>query len=231
MLHIQIKTFCGSVPLKKANSKGDELSFETKADWKIRPKMGLGRLKFGMTKSEVNSLSSIYGEIESERLMEMSESVIDSTLAMFGDTVSSADKQAFMQGIRDTYTGSLVQVRKAQKAHLILEFDQSGLVQIQIGQNSVLLHLGNLSIFQSSVEAVLAELEHLNGRPGRFRRAEVVFDELAISLDCFCELTASGAVEMIPEHDVRFAGRSITLRRNAYIPEYEMHEFVGFSFR
>lgn len=200
-------------------------------EWKIHPRIGLGRIKFGMTESDVNALSATYGEIESERRMDMPQSVIDDTLAMFGDSISEADKQAFLQGIRETYTGNLVQVRKSGKAHLILEFDQDGLVAIQADSFCNGLCLEDLHIFRSDPKTVLEAMENKNGQPGRFRATEAAFDVLAISLDSFCVLDTTGTVLVLPLTDDRFARRSLTLRRDAYIPKGEMEEFVSVSFR
>ncbi len=47
----------------------------------------------------------------------------------------------------------------------------------------------------------------------------------------FCVLDTTGTVLVLPPTDDRFASRSLTLRRDAYVPKGEMEEFVNFSFR
>lgn len=71
------------------------------ADWTIRPRVGLGRIEFGMSPAQVDALSATYGVISGRGADRVADDVLRETLAMFGDAMSE-DEQAFIA----EYTGS-----------------------------------------------------------------------------------------------------------------------------
>jgi hypothetical protein len=198
-------------------------------EWKISPKVGLGQMKFGMLPQDVDRYSALYGNLESERQLEMPQNVIEETLALFGDSVSDEDKEAFLEGIKKTYTGNLLQVRTSGNSHIVLEFDQSGLIAIQIGQGCEKAILDDLRIFNLPPADLLKSLEQQNGAPGRFRATEAVFDRLAISLQSFSELSSGNRLAILLPADERFMDRTVTLRKQAYAPTGELGEFSSIS--
>lgn len=65
-------------------------------DWTIRPREGLGRLEFGMSPAQVDSLSATYGTITGRGADRIADDILRETLAMFGDAMSDDEKQALL---------------------------------------------------------------------------------------------------------------------------------------
>lgn len=198
----------------------------SKQDWTIIPESGLGHLTFGMSPADVDDLQSAYGTILSERRMEMPQSIIDETLAMFGDSVSEEDKQVFLDGIKQSYQGNLVQVRSGMGSVLVLEFDAVGLNSIQISDGGEVVNFAGTRLFQSTSEDVLKAFQTANGVPGRYRNTLAAFDELSVELDKFSEISSTGQLRILGKSDESFAERTVMLRKAPYLPENEKDTYT-----
>lgn len=71
------------------------------ADWTIRPREGLGRLTFGMSPAQVDSLSATYGTVTGRGADRVADGMLRETLEMFGDAMSDDEKQAFIAEYAD----------------------------------------------------------------------------------------------------------------------------------
>jgi len=102
------------------------MSAET--DWTIRPREGLGRLEFGMPAALVDSLSATYGTITGRGADRVADDMLRETLAMFGDAMSDAEKQAFIAEYADNGppADSVTETRGA----LVLRYEADRLCEI-----------------------------------------------------------------------------------------------------
>jgi hypothetical protein len=74
-------------------------------------------------------------------------------------------------------------------------------------------------------------LERLNASPGRYADTEAAFDNLAISVNGFSVSDSTAGVLALDDSDERFRERTVTLRKDPYLPEQEMHRYVLHSLR
>src|SRR5688500_5642837 len=65
--------------------------------WTIKPRAGLGAIKFGMTPSEASSLNAIYGELGPAVTGQDRADATEDTIAKFGEFFSEEDIAALRQ--------------------------------------------------------------------------------------------------------------------------------------
>jgi hypothetical protein len=110
----------------------------------------------------------------------------------------------------------------------ILGYQAERLAEIMPAQNQRPLFLGK-DILSLGALGALALLERLDGGPARYAATEAAFDNLAMSVDGFCIAEPITGVRMLDEADERFAGRTVTLRAEPYLPVGKMDRFVVHS--
>ena len=194
----------------------------TDADWTIRPRLGLGRLEFGMSPVQVDALSSTYGARTGRGADRVTDDMLRETLAMFGDAMTDDEKRAFIA----EYTGggpssdSVTETR----GNVVLRYEADRLCEIMHSRRP--LFLDGRDLFALSGLDALRLLQRLNAGPGRYADTEAAFDELAISVDGFSVHDSASGVLALDDGDERFRQRTVTLRALPYQPDthrYTVH--------
>ena len=197
------------------------------ADWTIRPREGLGRLEFGMSPAQVDSLSATYGTITGRGADRVADDLLRETLAMFGDAMSDDEKQAFIAAYADNGppADSVTETRGA----LVLRYEADRLCEIMPAGPRHPLFLDGRDVFALRGLEPLEMLERLNESPGRYADTEAAFDNLAISVNGFSISYSTAGVLALDDSDERFRERTATLREVPYLPEQEMQRYAQYS--
>lgn len=199
------------------------------ADWTIRPREGLGRLEFGMSPAQVDSLSATYGTITGRGADRVADDMLRETLAMFGDAMSDDEKQAFIAEYADN--GPPADSVTETRGELVLRYEADRLCEIMPAGPRHPLFLDGRDVFALRGLEPLELLERLNESPGRYADTEAAFDNLAISVNGFGVSDSTTGVLALDDSDERFRERTATLREAPYLPEQEMHRYVLHSVR
>jgi len=197
------------------------------ADWTIRPREGLGRLEFGMSPAQVDSLSATYGTITGRGADRVADDLLRETLAMFGDAMSDDEKKAFIAEYADNGppADSVTEIR----GDLVLRYEADRLCEIMPAGPRHPLFLDGRDVFALRGLEPLEMLERLNESPGRYADTEAAFDNLAISVNGFSISYSTAGVLALDDSDERFRERTATLREVPYLPEQEMQRYVQYS--
>ncbi|MBH1450060.1 hypothetical protein I5U30_18450 [Stenotrophomonas maltophilia] len=196
------------------------------SDWTVFPGKGLGRLKFGMSAAQVNALSGTYGAVTGRGNDRVPDDILHDTLEKFGAAMSNEEKQALISLYTQNGPSADIVTETRGNPGLILGYQDDRLAEIMPAQNQRPLFLDGKDVLSIGALESLALLERLNGGPGRYAATEAAFDNLAMSVDGFCVADPITGVRMLDEADKRFAGRTVTLRAEPYLPEGEMDRFV-----
>ena len=203
------------------------MSAET--DWTIRPREGLGRLTFGMSPAQVDSLSATYGTITGRGADRIADDMLRETLEMFGDAMSDDEKQAFIAEYADN--GPPADSVTETRGDLVLRYEADRLCEIMPAGPRHSLFLDGRDVFALRGLEPLELLERLNKSPGRYADTEAVFDNLAIAVNGFSVSNSTTGVLTLDDSDERFQERTATLREVPCLPEPEMHRYVLHSLR
>ncbi len=198
-------------------------------DWTIRPREGLGRLEFGMSPAQVDSLSATYGTITGRGADRIADDILRATLTMFGDAMSDDEKQAFIAAYADD--GPPADSVTETRGDLVLRYQADRLCEIMPAGPRHPLFLDGRDIFALRGLEPLELLERRNESPGRYADTEAAFDNLAISVTGFGVSDSTTGVMALDDSDERFRERTATLREVPYLPEQEMHRYVLHSLR
>lgn len=198
----------------------------TEADWTILPRKGLGRLLFGMSLTQVDTLSDTYGAVTGRGNDRIADDLLLDTLKTFGDAMSEEEKQALIAAYAESgpAADSVTEIRG--DPGLVLGYTADRLVEIMPARQQRPLFLDGKDIFSLRGMEPLSLLERLNDGPGRYASTEAAFDKLAISVDGFCVTDPATGVRVLNETDERFQGRTVTLRPTPYMPEGEADRFI-----
>ena len=197
------------------------------ADWTIRPREGLGRLEFGMSPAQVDSLSATYGTITGRGADRAADDLLRETLEMFGDAMSDDEKKAFIAEYADN--GPLADSVTEIRGDLVLRYEADRLCEIMPAGPRHPLFLDGRDVFALRGLEPLEMLERLNESPGRYADTEAAFDNLAISVNGFSVSDSAAGVLALNDSDERFRERTATLREVPYLPEQEMQRYVQYS--
>lgn len=203
------------------------MSAET--DWTIRPREGLGRLEFGMSPAQVDSLSASYGTITGRGADRIADDMLRETLEMFGDAMTDDEKLGLIAEYADNgpSADSVTEIRGV----LVLRYEADRLCEIMPAGPHHPLFLDGTDVFALRGLEPLELLERLNESPGRYADTEAAFDNLAISVSGFSVSDSTTGVLALDASDGRFQERTATLREVPYLPEQEMHRYVRHSLR
>lgn len=196
------------------------------ADWTVLPGKGLGRLRFGMSPTQVDALSDTYGAVTGRGNDRVPDDLLLDTLKTFGDAMSEEEKQALIAAYAESGPAADSVTETRGDPVLVLGYTADRLVEIMPARQQRPLFLDGKDIFALRGLEPLALLERLNGGPGRYASTEAAFDTLAISVDGFCVTDPAAGVRVLNEADERFQGRTVTLRPTPYLPEGEMDRFI-----
>ena len=193
----------------------------TDADWTIRPRVGLGRLEFGMTPAQVDALSTTYGALTGRGADRVDDDMLRETLAMFGDALSDDEKQAFIA----EYTGSGPSSDSVTETRgdLVLRYETDRLREIMPAHPRRPLFLDGSDLFALAGLDALRLLERCNQAPGRYADTAAAFDGLAISVDGFGAHDPTAGVLGLDDSDERFRQRTVLLRDLPYEQEKQRH--------
>jgi hypothetical protein len=195
-------------------------------DWTVFPCEGLGKLKFGMSPTQVDALSDTYGAITGRCNDRIPDDILRDTLETFGGGMSNEEKHALIAVYAESGPSADSVTETRGNPGLILRYKADRLVEIMPAEKQRPLFLDGKDIFALRDLEPLALLERLNEGPGRYSDTGAAFDHLAISVDGFCVTDPATGVRILDEADERFQRRTVALRPSPYLPEREMDRFI-----
>ncbi|SDC48160.1 hypothetical protein SAMN04488581_0889 [Mycolicibacterium neoaurum] len=197
------------------------------ADWTIRPRVGLGRIEFGMSPAQVDALSATYGVISGRGADRVADDMLRETLVMFGDAMSEDEKQAFIA----EYTGSGPSADSVTETRgdLVLRYEADRLCEIMPAHPRRPLFLDGSDLFALAGLDALRLLERCNQAPGRYADTAAEFDRIAITVDGFSAHDSTAGLLALDDSDERFRARTVLLRNAAYRPEQDMQRYTVHS--
>lgn len=199
----------------------------TDADWTIRPRVGLGRLEFGMSPAQVNALSTTYGALTGRGADRVDDDTLRETLAMFGDALSDDEKQAFI--IEYAGGGPSSDSVTETRGDLVLRYEADRLREIMLAHPRRPLFLDGSDLFALAGLDALRLLERVNQSPGRYADTEAAFDRIAITVDGFSAHDPTAGVLALDDSDERFRARTVLLGDASYRPEQDMKRYIVHS--
>lgn len=188
-------------------------------DWTVRPRVGVGRLVFGMSAAEVNALSDVYGTVAGRGNDRASAALLLETLEMFGGAMSSEEKAALVAAYAEGGPDADAVTETRDETGLVLSYDGDRLVGIMSTLAHRPLLIDGRDLRAMGARDALALLERLNGDPGRYADSEAAFDALALSVDGLSIVDDRQRVRTIDPTDERFARRTVTVLPHPFPPE------------
>lgn len=195
-------------------------------DWTVLPGQGLGKLRFGMSPTQVDALSETYGALTGRVDDRIPDDILRDTLEKFGDAMSDEEKQALIAVYEENAPSADSVTETRGDSGLVLGYRADRLVEIMPAKKQGPLFLDGKDVLSLSGLETLALLERLNGGPGRYASTAAAFDTLAISADGFCVTDEAAGVRTLDETDERFQGRTVALRSEPYLPSGEMDRSI-----
>lgn len=201
------------------------------ADWLVEPKVGIGRLEFGLSPDEVAALADVYGS-PGPLMKPVGAADLDALfrdLPAMADYVSEEDIAALRQamgGQEDVDRQNL----EMNETPILLEYRSGRLDGVTVEARHIETQFANARIFSMAASDVLRICQRANGGPGRFRSNEAAFDNIAVSLYAFSHVSERSEVRAATRNDPDFHARSLTLRREPYMPADALDQFVRASF-
>lgn len=195
--------------------------------WEILPRAGVGDLKFGATQSSVDSHARAYGNIVRSGSDRIPDSILQDTLAQFGDSLSESEKQELIElySASGPDSTSITEVRGDRG--LVLRYEKDRLVEIILSVDHKLANLGGVDVFAHPSERVLSQAEQMNGVPGRYSGTSAIFDSIGIVFEGFCVTNKGSKPKPLNGRDDRFMSRTIGVFEK--IDDPQMQGFERFS--
>ena len=201
------------------------------ADWLVEPKVGIGRLEFGLSPDEVAALADGYGS-PGPLMKPVGAADLDAmfrNMPAMAEYVSEEDIAALRQAMGEQEDVDR-QTLEMNETPILLEYRSGRLDGVTVEARHIETQFANARIFSMAASEVLRICQLANGGPGRYRSNEAAFDNLAVSLYAFSHVSERGEVRAATRTDPDFHARSLTLRREPYMPSEELDQFVRESF-
>ncbi|ONG58297.1 hypothetical protein BKE38_02915 [Pseudoroseomonas deserti] len=134
--------------------------------WEVRPRTGIGRLQFGMTRAEVASLAGQLGPITYENDLGAGMGDIAALLQPFGAWISDEDVAATKAAMAEVAHVQQGMVQEHRGCGLMLTFQDDALAEIMAPCDGPPIHLGGVALFEAPrIEAVAALSRALGDQP------------------------------------------------------------------
>ncbi|WP_428152857.1 hypothetical protein [Brevundimonas sp.] len=150
-------------------------------------------------------------------------------LPAMAEYVSEDDIAALRQAIGEQEDVDRQNLEMNETA-VLLEYRSGGLDGVTVEARHIETQFANARIFSMAASDVLRICQRANGGPGRYRSNEAAFDNIAVSLYAFSQVSERGEVQAATRNDRDFRARSLTLRCEPYMPADELDQFVSASF-
>ncbi len=119
-------------------------------NWRIEPKIGLGDLKFGMSKSEVDRFASIYGPSKGVSADRIPDDILHSTLAELGEGLTEEEKQEILSAYQESGPSAAAETEvRGDKDRLVLTYASDRLVEILADTTARRLKFGDMLVFEA----------------------------------------------------------------------------------
>lgn len=144
--------------------------------WQMQPKIGLGELKFGMSRSQVDRYSSIYGTSKGISSDGVPDHMLQATLAELGDNLTAEEKQEIISLYQENSpsAASDTEVRGGNNP-LVLTYDSDRLVEILADTKVRSLKYRDISVFEEDPRDVIKHIAETIGEVPVILHEEVAF--------------------------------------------------------
>ncbi|MBB5574613.1 MULTISPECIES: hypothetical protein [Rhizobium] len=124
--------------------------------WQIIPRAGIGELKFGMPQPETDKYAGVYGKVLRSGSDRIPDSILQDTLAQFGNSLSEIEKQALLELYSEASPDSTSVTEVRENHGLVLRYEKDRLVEIILSIDHKLANLDAKGVFVLPPEQVLA---------------------------------------------------------------------------
>lgn len=162
--------------------------------WRIMPKIGLGKLRFGMSRAEVDRFSSVYGTSKGISSDQIPDDILQSTLAQLGEGLTAEEKQEILSLYQESGPTGETEVR-GENSPLVLTYDSDRLVEVLADTKVRRLKYRDIAVFEESPQDVIKYLADTLGEKPLILNEEVAFPTNFIFLFEFVREAGSVYVE------------------------------------
>lgn len=208
-------------------------------EWKIQPRLGVGLLRFGATRHQIDQLSGTYGSISKVHDASTREvnSVKDDEFEAFlkelglADDLSVEEISSANQLAAEIERNSehVVDERRHGDFPLSLEYQLDQLVSITTDSSNHNLNFEDHALYVGSSREALIFLQNANGGAKCFQ-SDVVFDRLGIHVSGHYHQNSVGTWKYYSEKDKISEHRYITIFHPSKIRDFLNEDFVEVDF-
>ncbi|MFW8588275.1 hypothetical protein ACOJBM_35960 [Rhizobium beringeri] len=144
--------------------------------WRIEPKIGLGKLRFGMSRSQVDRFSSIYGTSKGISSDKIPDDILQSTLAELGEGLIAEEKQEILSVYQESGPTAAGETEvRGDNNPLVLTYDSDRLVEILVDTKVRGLKYRGISVFEERPRDVIKHIAETLGENPLILNEEVAF--------------------------------------------------------
>lgn len=181
-------------------------------NWRLEPKVGLGELKFGMSRSQVDRFTSIYGASKGGAADRIPDDILHDTLAELGEGLTEEEKQEILEAYQESGPSSAAETEvRGDKDRLVLTYQSDHLVEILADRSTRLLKFDDKPVFEGSPIEVVRHIATILGESPVILKEEVAFPSNFVFLFEFLR-EAAGQPDGVAYVEGREVDRSIIWR-------------------
>jgi hypothetical protein len=193
--------------------------------WSLRPRLGLGDIRFQMTRQAVNGFADRIGGIRAERPGGDASEGLEEHLAPFAQFFSSGDVAASRQALQELAPAQRGMMTEHRDSGLILDYRDGALSEIIVPQSCGKLAIGGVPLFGVPPLAAIAAVRRATGEAPLINRSFVLFPESLITLYDFVRQDGHGGIEVADAASEDFDEMSISWRGTPPGPDEDWSAF------
>lgn len=196
--------------------------------WQIHPLGGLGQIKFSMSRSEVDQLSTDIGPIQTERsdTVQSQQAGLDDLYKMFPDFFSAEDYKVVSEAITEFGQVSDDTILEFRPNGLSFEYTSGALTEIFADESCKKLNFMGFPVFLCEPVMLLKELSRSLQEQPLINQQEVIFPVHKIYLYAFVEeLDGRGKCQVGSSRH-----RTISWRHSVRPNSVELSQYHPFNF-
>lgn len=152
-------------------------------DWRLKPKIGLGELKFGLSPAQVDAMAAIYGASKGLVSDRIPDAMLESTLAELGEGLSAEEKQEILSLYLASGPAATSETEvRGDEQSIVLAYESGHLVEILADTKVERLTFDGVSVFGPPPIEVVRHIAKVTGEVPVIMDEEVAFPEHFIFL-------------------------------------------------
>lgn len=205
--------------------------------WTAHINIGLGPIKFGMSREDVAKFDGIFGELDriidfGEQEEQTDDELQDfiNRLGLAGEfNESEISEIVAIQNEQVAKDKNIVDERRTNPFALALEYNRNSLFAITTDQHTDILSIDGIYVFRASPKDLCIYLQHTNGT-ALASEDNVLFDKLGILLSGFYFQNEAGSWRFYNSEKDANELRYFTIFASSEIERYLTDEYVSVDF-